>query len=526
MTLPDRRLNRKLMIDWGTGTDADTTPYNDVTYDVIRGSITTSHGRDQARATAPPKGETLSVVLNNQDGKYNNVAGPLASFVNRGPEVDFYVEHQSEVTLDDLDITLEDEDWTLDDPNPWHMFTGVVDNAPQQIALIRSVAISAIGSMRFFTRKKITVPLQENTTIDVILHLICNAVGFPSGTFRVFDSGNTVIERFWMNEQVALPVMLQLLAAEGADSALFFDQTGTLIFQGRNYRDDNYRSVTVQYYLHDKLQASVPYREPIYYNPGTVLNQDAHEVYNKVSARAMIRELEGISIQVWHYGALLTLSASETRTIYAEISESPVRNAIVPTVTTDFTILSGGVASITMDTTQGQRIGITITATGAGNLQIQGPSGQESDGIFLRAQRYNLLSEIPIVSDEDVADSITRYGEQELSVPIWAEMNPNSIRDLVNGIVNRYKEPREQLTLSVENIDSAHAVFIMNCTISDRVHVTNTAQGIDHDYFIETKEIKTVGNGGVACTLGLEKAYDIEAFRFGIDNFGENVFGE
>lgn len=526
MPLPDiaRLIRQRTVVEWARGTDADLSAYEDVTDDVLISTLSVAWGRDQARSFAPPKAETLEFALNNQDGTYNNVAGPLATFVNKGPLVYAYATHTSEVTVDSLDVTVDDLDWTVDDPEEYQIFGGQVVRAPQSLEAMKRVQISAIGALRLFTRTKVTLSLLENQTVDQILNYICDAVGFPAAN-RIFDQGDTIITYFWMHDEVSLPKMVQLLAAEGSNAVLFTDNEGNLRFQGRQYRTENYRSTDIQYYLYDSVDDVAPDGAPdaVLHSPPTTLNQNPDEAYNVVSGHSITRVVAAGLTQVFSAGVLV-IGAGETRTIYTDLSV-PVKDAVTPTVTTDYLVSSGSVSSITLDRTSGTRIGISITAGGSG-AGITGPAGQETEGLKLRAKLVSVLTTVEVRNTVDTSEQIERYEEIPYTVSLWQELSPNTLQDIVNGIATRYSEPRDQLTITVYNTSPISAIFMLRSQISDRINIKSTHQGIDAAYYIETKQMQSVGNGLFMCTLGCEKVIDQDAFRFGIDNFGENVFGE
>jgi len=528
MTELSRILEKRIVVNWSEGTDADTSDYWEVTNDVLNGTFSTTWGRDQARSTAPARVETMEFVLNNQDGKYNNGAGPLAGFVNRGPSTAAALYHNSDIHVDMIDtIDLDGEDWTLDDPEFVTIFFGYVDQAPQTLAAIKSVAISSLGHFEFFVSKRVTLPLMENTRVDLILHAICDQLGIPAN-FRDFDTGDAIIDYFWMDDELPINIFPKLMITEGPGSFLYadvIDEQVVIHFQGRQYRINNYRSNTVQWYLYDMIvdPVTVPFRNPIYHNPVTVFNQNPDEVWNNVTATTNVRELTTPAGQKWNYGQVLTLGADEIKTLWTSLN-NPVKNAIPPVDTVDYLVSSGAVTAVLLSNTSGTHIGITITAGPAGAV-ITGPSGQESDGIYLRAQELVITTTPHVQSTVDVALSLARYRASSLAVDIWPEINSNIAQDIVNAIATRYREPRDQLTLTVHNSNVDAALFIMRSRISDRIHVVVTAQGLDHDYFIESKTVQILNGQLVSCTLGCELVAEDEAFRFGIDEFGNDFFG-
>ena len=69
---------------WSTGTDADTSAYDEVHYQTPPGVVIDGIGRAENRAFGPPGTPTLDDTLPNPDGIYSP-GGILGSFVGRGP---------------------------------------------------------------------------------------------------------------------------------------------------------------------------------------------------------------------------------------------------------------------------------------------------------------------------------------------------------------------------------------------------------------------------------------------------------
>ena len=505
----------EITINWGAGTDADTSAYNDVSRKfLLPAGVRISWGRDQARSTSPAKIETLDMTLDNTDGVFSNVAGPLAGFITRGPTVIAYLTLDYEIYCDSPDV-FADDDYYADGTLRQLIFDGKIDNAAQIMDSQKSVTIRALGRLSAFNKSKVTIPLQENVTVDQILGLICDEVDFPVED-RDFDTGDTTILYWWAHDRSPLELMYELTpATEGSNSAIYM-APGVLHFEGRQYRQNATRSTTPQYYLYDSLQASAPVGQPIYYNPPTTLNQNVEEVYNVVKGQANYRTL-GTLQQVWSYGASITLGANETKVIYASMSD-PVKDAQVPNSTDDYTT-TNPLASVTISATSGSRIAITLVA-GASGAIVTGPTGQTADGIYLRAKPLQVSSEVDIVSTIDTQASIDRYDRNEYDLNNWPEINPNNVQDIVNGIARRYQEPRDQITIRVFNVDAYHTTMIMDSKISDRIHISSVHQGIDNDFFIESKTIELLGNGNMIAIFDCERAIDQDAFRFGVNTFG------
>jgi hypothetical protein len=64
-------------------------------------------------------------------------------------------------------------------------------------------------------------------------------------------------------------------------------------------------------------------------------------------------------------------------------------------------------------------------------------------------------------------------------------MSADQAQDLTDYAIGKYKEPRGELTMTIQNQDSTTLTQILTREISDRITVVNTALGISADYFID-----------------------------------------
>lgn len=510
-----RTITVQIVVNWGGGTLQDTSFYNDVSaYWLPGSSISIIRGRTEADSTAPPTTERLEFTLNNYDGRFSNNGGPLEGLVTRGPEVVVYLTWDGNVDYDDEDVDFNDDTIPYDGRIQLPIFTGNIDTARQSIDGLSTVQISCLGKYSEMSAKRVTVGLLEDTTVGTILTALATAIGIPSSR-QDFEEGSVNIDYFWAGDNKPVEFIPQLVAAEGANAVYHVDGAGVHHFENRNHRDLALRSSEVQWYVYDKLQTTdPPAGRPIYHSPPTVINDQLDTIRNLVIGETNYRVPATLVTQVWSFGAQLDIPSGASRTIYAVFDE-PVKDAVVPVVTTDFQV-TGGISLITLGATGGTRIPITIVANAFG-ASIIGPTGQESDGIYLRAKPITRRYSVELQNTEDTTLSKNRYREIEHKVNIWPEINSNSLQDNVNVIAAAYKDGRDQITIRVFAYDYAHILFIIMCEISDRIHIKSTRGGLDHDFFIETKQIVIEGNNNMWCILGCERAIvqTSDTLRFG-----------
>src|SRR6266496_1464834 len=103
-TAPLPRLaDYSLSVIWSTGTDANTSAYDEPSYSTPPGLLVDGIGRAQQRAFAPPGTPALDVTLPNYDGRYSP-GGALGPFVGRGPASTVVVDFGMDVLGDADDV--------------------------------------------------------------------------------------------------------------------------------------------------------------------------------------------------------------------------------------------------------------------------------------------------------------------------------------------------------------------------------------------------------------------------------------
>lgn len=501
-----------LYINWGTGTDADTTAYNDVSAKYLR-NISVQSGRDQDRATSPAKVATLSTALDNDDRTFSNAAGPLAGYITRGKSIEYNLKFGRETDVNDPLIDVNESNLPVNGIQEEVIFRGALDSTPQNLDVLKSVSISALGTLRFLSKIKVTTPLYENILTGAALHELFNYCGVPTN-YRNFSAGQVSLRYWFLKDANALQAFYQLVASEGAGAAGYEGYGGMVHFEDNAYRASNVRSTTVQWYLRDSFTIEAGW---LLHSPTTQYLNNPDEILNEVVASTNNRE-EQTATTVWNYGANIVVPPSDIRRVYA-VTNEPFKSAIVPVNGTDYSLLSGSIASIVLERTSGLKTGITITA-GAGGATIQGPALEESKGLKLRANLVPVVSTVDLKQTAVATASINQFELNSYSVPLYPEINPNTVQDIVDGVYTRYKEVREQAVIRVRNIDSYHMDFIVNAKVSDRVRLVVTHEGVDEDFFIESKSIEQEGTEFTA-VVGLEKVYEVLPFRFGINVFGD-----
>jgi hypothetical protein len=210
------------------------------------------------------------------------------------------------------------------------------------------------------------------------------------------------------------------------------------------------------------------------------------------------RRQAGAVVQVWEYGATLTLGPSARRTLIVR-PDDPFDFLAIPDIGGDYTVTAGA-AFITVPYTSGNVFFLEINAGGAG-CTIAGPAAAPDGGIRVRARPLTVVSETTVESTLDTSASVALYSAVPgadipitLAVGGWPEIDPIQAEAVCNAWVARYQNARPLVTISVRNADRAHL---------DQI-VPNV--GIAADAWINALQVRVSGPGGqtVELVLGCE----------------------
>lgn len=506
----------RLGIQWSTGTDADTSAYDEPSYQMPPGVTIDGIGRATARAFAPPGTPALDCALPNQDGIYSP-GGILGLFVGRGPAVTYEADWGMEVLVNAEDVLVNTEDVLVNGTITVPMFTGAIDTAPQQIDYPGQVQIRALGSIARLQRTKPTTILYENIRTDVAIGFILDAAGWDAD-LREIDEGDTTLLYWWLNGQTdGLAAIRAILGAEGVPACAYIDGEGVFHFEGRQFRANATRSNTVQWTFADALgDGSLR----CHVRPSQ-WGANPDEVVGQVRATVNVRTATSTQ-KIWEYGSALTLSALETRDV--EVTDSdPFKSAVTPLLATDYTVSAGALSSISLLTTSGQTIILRLVAGVTGCTVI----GVTSNGIQVRAVSLPVTSELPVTNTVDIGLSAARYEPEDHTLDLWPEIERNEAVSLADNFARRYQRPRDQMTIRIANIDAAHMVACLGVRISDRVRLIHTHGVIDDEFFVESLSHDLSNGGGLhLLTLNLEKVTDDIPAVYGTARYGFDSYSE
>lgn len=505
----------RLDIDWNDDGD-----YSDSTEALIgrvfaRPGIVATRGRDQIRVLAPPAAGHLSATVDNRDKALSPeyASSPIASYLRPGHAMRLVrigsgiQYNQALIRYNEPGIPYNGDQYDL-----WH---GQLDDIGISPGIgDQSASIPGIGYLARFAGKLVSTALYQSIRTDQAIGYILDAAGWSSSARRI-STGNTTLQWFWADNQDALSLMLQVLAAEGVGASLYEGHDGAIVFENRYYRSLIARCLSPQWTF------SPVSTEPVL-QVGYKYNPNFKNIVNKASVTVKTRAAAGSLSAVWSLGSSLTLGADETRSITARQSSGvPFTGAITPVLTTDYTLSAGSVSSISLDRTSGASVTISITA---------GALGATLSSLQLRAYLVDTAATTTVSHSVDTSTSQTRYGIQPFSLSLWPELSVNDAQDILNGIVTNYKEPRPTLELRLVADDTAATRLraALGAQISDRILISNAdGAGTDVEAFIERLEYRLTDAGTHELIIGAEKitaaVSDLALWDFAI--WGDAVWG-
>lgn len=527
-----------VLVSWD-GDGLFTGPDDDVTMDVPGDpGVSIQIGKDGARQMSPPSVSAADFVLRNDTRKYSQeyAGSPVYQRVLPGRPVRVETELG---TTDAYDTpTRYDETDYYDGEATWALARGAIDDLSQDVAVGHQVvSVRTLGIETLLLNTTVTVGVMTNPRVDQCITAILDAIGWPAGQ-RAISVSDTTLLYWWADDRQPWAALLELLASEGPGALyLTAENGGTLHFENRNFRVTAARSTTVQATFFDRRGAGIspvydaarPYDEPeaydgeidVLYFTGLTYDPGFKNIWNAARYPTRRRVL-GALAPVWQYGGSLSPSASGTTLIVHPAN--PFQNAVVPVVTTDYTV-AGGTVSMSLSAPSGLVAFLTVTAT-SGNPTVSGPAASPTSGLQLRAQPLTVVGETSVANVVDASASIARFSvipganiPQVLDVGGWPEVDVVVAQAVCDAWVRRYMAPRPAVTIELRNVDGAHLDQILRRTVSDRISLRDSNATIAADLWINSKTLTIAGAAGrdIRCQLGCEKIDEV-AGNFGWDD--------
>lgn len=282
----------QLKVDWNNDADFLDTG-EDLTNRWLPGG-TSERGKDQARAISPPMSGRAAASVNNLSKDYSshNSSSPLYGSVEPGRR--FRIEAGATT-----------------------VWTGFLDDVIETPDLgARQVTLSALGSLSTLIDRPITLRLYQNTRVDQAISNVLTAAGWTMGS--VLSTADTTLDNFWVDNQTPMEALIALLNTEGAGASLYEDSLGRLVFENRNYRTTQLRSVASVHTFNATGEVATPFRP----------TNDFKDVFNICEIEIDTRA-ESAEQAIWALEQVITFSANETKEYIVHTSD-PFVDALVP----------------------------------------------------------------------------------------------------------------------------------------------------------------------------------------------------
>jgi hypothetical protein len=418
--------------------------------------ITATRGRDQARSISPSRAGDLQVEVD-EDALPHIVKGRL--------------------------IRLRATDFV----GAKNLWTGLITSWERHVRFnVVTATIHALGVLSRLPRTDVSTALYASIRTDIALGHLLDAVGFPAAD-RVFDVGQTTMDWWWLDGEDPFSALEAIRSAEGPNSVIYEDADGKIVFKNRYARTTESRSTVVQ----DTFSTTA---SPYISN----LAEPTDALQNKINVcKLTVRQRTAKTLGViWTLGSTLILAPNESRKFEVRGTGNDPFIAAVCTSPTDYTVTVGSLSSVAFDRTSGASATLTVTA---------GTSGATVENLQVRAQLVSVDREMAVINS--VGAPTAGDEQRTYQLPTRSEIPLIVAQDFCDAVGLFYGTGREQLIpLSVLNVTDNDSDAQLRREVSDLIHVTATAHGINDDYFIEQITQKVEPGGILRTEFGCEFA--------------------
>ena len=367
------------------------------------------------------------------------------------------------------------------DGNTYNLFYGYIEEIiPHPHLSEQDCVITAVDGVDFLSRHDLSTALYKDAVSGTIHGYILNDAGWPVA-MRTLDTGQLTVP-YWYGGDVK---------ARCAQEELDDSEQGFSYIGGNGYFnfEDRYHRSTA---THQTSQAT--------FN-NTMVNitysLNPRNVYNIIKVTVTPWAIQSLTT-LWTLEETPAISPGETLTWWGEASVSGdsvfVDAWTTPVITTDYTANSavggGGddeSANISIVTTKfAKTIKLAITNNA---LHIVYITKLQARGTYYDAQTK-------VTRKKEDATSQTAYQKRTLEIDGKYMTSADLAQSYCDYAIGKFKDPRAELSMTINNQDLATLTQILSREISDRITVVNTKLGIDGDYFIDYME-HNISEGGL-----------------------------
>lgn len=297
----------------------------------------------------------------------------------------------------------------------------------------KTAKLQVYDYMRWLNQKPQETTIYTNQRSDEIIADILARAGVGSSNYSLDTGLNTIAFAWFEKGQTAGERIRRICEAE---EAIFYqDENGTLRFENR----DKYSSAPFNNYVWT-------------IEPDDILDwegDNSSKIINRCIVKAQPRSVKGES-EIWRDGIEEEINAGQTLTIWANF-ENPASDITSPASTTDYTAYSatGGTGT---DLTASLSF-VTTEFTKSAKLEITNNHGSLKAYVnFLRLRGTPATVDYSIEQVFEDTVSITDYSENQVIIENDFIDSRTFASDIAQGIVRRYKNPRDRIILTVRGI--------------------------------------------------------------------------
>ena len=412
--------------------------YDDITADVK--SIHFSRGKSDELGKAEVG--QLSITLKNATAKYTPKAGGVISALLL-PKRPIKVYYSSGGTN-------------------YPRFYGFIEEIiPHPHLSEQDCIITAVDGLDFLSRHDMATALYKNTVTGTIHGYILDDAGW-SATMRTLDAGQDTVP-YWYGADVKAR-----FAQEEIDDS---EQGFSIVDGAGNFRfEDRYHRSTATHQTSQGTFSNTMANITYSLNP--------KNVYNIIKVTVTPWSLQA-EAELWRLQETPSIPVGETLTWWGEASVSNasvfVDTWVTPVATTDYTA-SGTISIVTTKFAKSIKLAITNTDTVPVTITL----------LKARGTYYNPTTTVTRKAEDSTSQ--TAYQKRTLEIDGKYMTNTTLAQDLSSYAIGKFKDPRAELSMTLQNQDAATLTQILSREISDRITVVNTKLGVNGDYFIDYME--------------------------------------
>ncbi len=436
-------------VDWNN--DGLFTGAND---DLTVNTKSASFSRGKSDELGKAEVGNLTVTVNNAAGLYSpsNAAGAL--YLSLLPKRAIKLYHSASGTNKPL-------------------FYGYIEEIiPHPHKSQQDAIITAVDGLDFLSRHDMATALYKNTLTGTIHGYILDDAGWSS-TMRSIDTGQDTVP-YWYGQDVKARFAQEELD-DSEQGFSYVNGSGYFVFEDRHHRSTQTHQTSQGTFTN--TMADITYS----LNP--------RYIYNIIKATVTPWSLQAAA-ELWRLQEVPAIPAGESQTWWGEAAvsgESVFVDAwTTPASTTDYTANTQAdglgtdlTASIAITTT---KLAKTIKLVVANNATVPAYITL----LKARGTWYDNLTKVTRKASDSTSQ--TRYQKRTYEVNGKYMTSADKALDFVNYAIGKYKDPRAQLAMTIQNQDAATLAQMLTREISDRITVVNTTLGVNADYFIDAME--------------------------------------